>query len=52
MRNMRDRVELKKETDIEKKIKEEKRRAKKRAEEKDDRKSVKGKRDFKNKVNK
>jgi len=52
MRNMRDRVELKKETDKEKKIKEEKRRAKKRAEEKDDRKSVKGKRDFKNKVNK
>ena len=57
MRNMRDRVELKKETDKERKIKEEKRRAKKRAEEKDDRKSVKGKRDFKrrdfkNKVNK
>ena len=38
MKNMRDRVELKKETDKERKIREDKRRAKKRLEKKDDRK--------------
>lgn len=42
MKNMRERVELKKETDKERKIKEEKRRAKKRAEEKDEKKSPRG----------
>jgi small subunit ribosomal protein S5 len=41
MKNMRERVELKKETDRERKIKEEKRRAKERAEKKDDRRSDK-----------
>lgn len=49
MKNMRERVELKKETDKERKIKEEKRRAKKRAEEKEDKKHSKGKREFKRK---
>ncbi len=45
MKNMRDRVEAKKETDKEKKIKDEKRRAAKRAERKDDRKRESGRRD-------
>jgi small subunit ribosomal protein S5 len=45
MKNMRDRVEAKKETDKEKKIKDEKRRAAKRAERKDDRKRDSGRRD-------
>ena len=38
MKNMRDRVELKKETDKERKVREDKRRAKKRLEHKDDKK--------------
>lgn len=46
MKNMRERVELKKETDKERKIKEEKRRAKKRAEEKESNKFSKGKREY------
>ncbi len=49
MKNMRDRVELKKESDKERKIKEEKRRAKKRAEEKEDKKSVRGGRGYQRK---
>lgn len=40
MKNMRERVELKKETDKERKVREEKRRAKKKLEKKDDRKST------------
>jgi len=49
MKNMRDRVEAKKEVDKEKKIKDEKRRAAKRAERKDDRKDFRrqGRRPFK-----
>jgi small subunit ribosomal protein S5 len=49
MKNMRDRVEAKKEVDKEKKIKDEKRRAAKRAEKKDDRKDFRrqGRRPFK-----
>lgn len=49
MKNMRDRVEAKKEVDKEKKIKDEKRRAAKRAEKKDDRKDFRrqGRRTFK-----
>ena len=49
MSNMRERVELKKETDKERKIKEEKRRAKKRAEEKEGKKFTKGKREYRRK---
>lgn len=45
MKNMRDRVEAKKETDKERKIKDEKRRAAKRAERKDDRRRDSGRRD-------
>lgn len=45
MKNMRDRVEAKKETDKERKIKDEKRRAAKRAEKKDDRRRDSGRRD-------
>lgn len=41
MRNMRERVEIKKETDKERKLREEKRRAKKKAESKDDKKGSK-----------
>lgn len=52
MRNMRERVELKKETDKEKKIQEEKRKAKKRLEEKDsDKKHSKENRNFKRRDN-
>jgi small subunit ribosomal protein S5 len=52
MRNMRERVELKKETDKEKKIQEEKRRAKKRLEERDsDKKNNKGGRNFRRRDN-
>ncbi|HNW23543.1 MAG TPA: 30S ribosomal protein S5 [Candidatus Dojkabacteria bacterium] len=55
MKNMRDRVELKKETDKERKIREEKRRAKKKAEEKEsgrDEKRDFRRRDNRNKVSK
>lgn len=41
MKNMRERVEIKKETDKERKLREEKRRAKKKAESKDDKKGSK-----------
>jgi len=51
MQNMRDRVELKKETDKEQKIKDEKRRAKKRAEEREEKKDFRGKRNFRSKDN-
>ena len=52
MKNMRERVELKKETDKEKKIQDEKRRAKKRLEEKEsDKRGGKGKRDFRRRDN-
>ncbi len=51
MKNMRERVELKKETDKERKIKEEKRRAKKRAEEKEGKKFVKGKKEYRRRDN-
>ncbi len=46
MSNMRERVELKKETDKERKIKDEKRRAKKRAEEKESKNFSRGKREY------
>ena len=57
MKNMRDRVELKKETDKERKVREDKRRAKKRLERKDDKKDNRRggrrpRRDFKKKEEK